>query len=729
MKRLIFALMATSLFAFNGHSQEIVPCGTDEALESLHKQFPQLKAEYEARQLLNNSAVAVTKNGEKAVSYQIPVVFHILHEYGSENVSDALVYDLMNRLNEDYSATNADTANVIPEFKPIIGDAEIQFKLAALDPLGNCTNGIEHIYSHETNDGDTYAKISQWNRSHYLNIWVVDTPNSGGTTPGFLLGYATFPAGTDGSGYWTDGIVLRATTVSGSDRTLTHEAGHYLGLPHTFAGTNAGDGVCGDDGIDDTPPTDGSFSTCDVTLADCNSPVIENVQNYMDYSSCVFMFTDGQVEVMHNTLEGISGQRNILHKDSTLMATGIKDLLLPQDPTNPLTVPLCVPVADFSASTRQTCIGSTVNFSDASWNAVVDSYSWTFEDGSPATSTSANPSVTFNSSGYKNVTLSVTNAAGTGTETRTGYIYISQDYATFNGPASIDLEGPSAGWFVSNNYENNHGSFKLSNGTGKDNSRSYKLNNFKDVSGADLFNDDFFYNNRLGGSIDELITPSFDLRYTSNVTMSFDFSYATNATQVDQITEKLKVYASTDCGVTWSARTISIDGTSIGGSNSAGISGANIVTGGFAGYSDYAPTSNNDWKNGSVSINTTSASDKVIFKFEFTASDLASNFYLDNINVNGTLGLVSDEISALDINVFPNPSNGEAININYTAQNEAVTFTLRDTQGKLITSETINQTNTVVSHSLSNTSNLPSACYFLEVKSGDFTTTKKVVVM
>jgi hypothetical protein len=189
------------------------------------------------------------------------------------------------------------------------------------------------------------------------------------------------------------------------------------------------------------------------------------------------------------------------------------------------------------------------------------------------------------------------------------------------------------------------------------------------------------------------------------------------------------VYASTDCGVTWSARTISIDGTSIGGSNSAGISGANIVTGGFAGYSDYAPTSNNDWKNGSVSINTTSASDKVIFKFEFTASDLASNFYLDNINVNGTLGLVSDEISALDINVFPNPSNGEAININYTAQNEAVTFTLRDTQGKLITSETINQTNTVVSHSLSNTSNLPSACYFLEVKSGDFTTTKKVVVM
>ena len=729
MKRIIFALIATSLLAFNGSAQEVIPCGTNEALESLHKQFPQLKAEYEARELLNNSAIIVEKAGEKAVSYQIPVVFHILHEYGTENVSDNLVYDVMNRLNEDYSATNADTATVIPQFKPIIGDAEIQFKLAALDPLGNCTNGIEHIYSHETNIGDVFSKLNQWNRAHYLNVWVVETPNSGGTISGILLGYATFPSSTDGSGYWVDGIVLRDYTVSGNDRTLTHEAGHYLGLSHTFGNTEAGDGICGDDGVDDTPPTDGSFSTCNIAKSLCDTPVIENIQNYMDYSSCIHMFTEGQVDVMHNTLQGIAGQRDQLHKDSTLMMTGVLDLVLPQDPTNPLTVPLCVPVADFSSNTRQTCIGSTVNFTNASWNATVDSYSWTFEDGSPATSTAINPSVTFSSAGYKNVTLEVTNAAGTGTETRTGYIYINQDYATFDGPTSINLEGPSAGWFVSRNHEENYGEFKLSNGTGYDNSTSYKLNNFKDVSGADLFNSDFFYNNRLGGSIDELITPSFDLRYTSGVTMSFNFSYATNATQVDQITEKLKVYASTDCGVTWSARTISIDGTSIGGSNSTGITGANIVTGGFAGFSDYAPTSNNDWKTGSVSINTTSASDNVIFKFEFTASDLTSNFYLDNINVNGTLGLVSDEISALDINVYPNPSQGEAININYTANDEAVTFTLRDTQGKLITTETISETNTVVTHSLNNTSNLPAACYFLEVKSGDYTTTKKVVVM
>ena len=96
--------------------------------------------------------------------------------YGSENISDALAYDLMNRLNEDFSATNADISDVVPSFTALVGDAEISFKLASLDPYGNCTNGIEHVYTHETFTGDFAHKVGQWNRSHYLNIWVVNQP-------------------------------------------------------------------------------------------------------------------------------------------------------------------------------------------------------------------------------------------------------------------------------------------------------------------------------------------------------------------------------------------------------------------------------------------------------------------------------------------------------------------------------------------------------------------------
>ena len=716
--------------------QEERNCGTYEALENAFELHPELEAGYYAHRLLMNSLNANPENLEKSeVSYTIPVVFHILHDYGVENITDAQVYDALEVFNREFNAADPDSVDIHPDFDTLIGNAHIEFKLAAVDPLGNCTNGIEHIYSHETYTGDAYAKINQWNRSHYLNIWVVDIVG----TPG-AAAYALFPASTDGAGYWLDGIVTNHTYVGSigtsspfRESTLTHEIGHWLGLQHTFGDSdliNDGPTICNDDGILDTPPTKG-HQNCPTFIppyswADCTDTINEDLQNYMDYSYCDRHFSPGQCSSMNNTLEGIAGQRNILWQDSTLMAVGVFNQALPQ---TALTVPLCTPVADFTTATTETCIGSMVSFRDASWNAVIDSYSWEFEDGSPATSTSANPVVSFTSPGYKTVTLHVTNAAGTGTEARTGYIYVSQDHATFDGPTSINLEGSSANWFVINNYEDNYGKFALSNGTGYNNSTSYKLTNYKDVSGADLFNDDFHYNNRLGLSVDELITPSFDLRYTSNVTMSFKFSYATNSTQEAQITEFVKVYASSDCGATWQSRTISVDGTSIGGSNSNGITGADLVTGGFAGFVDYAPTSNNDWKTASVAINTTAASDKVIFKIEFNSSDMSSNFYVDDINVNGTLGLVSDEISALNVNVFPNPSKGEAININYTAQDEAVTFTLRDTQGKVISTETIEETNTVVSHSLANTANLKAACYFLEIQSGEHTTTKKLVVL
>ena len=48
--------------------------------------------------------------------------------------------------------------------------------------------------------------------------------------------------------------------------TLTHEAGHYFGLAHPFSGVSVAGaaGECGDDGIVDTPPTQGSFSVCNL---------------------------------------------------------------------------------------------------------------------------------------------------------------------------------------------------------------------------------------------------------------------------------------------------------------------------------------------------------------------------------------------------------------------------------------------------------------------------------
>lgn len=72
------------------------------------------------------------------------------------------------------------------------------------------------------------------------------------------------------------------------------------------------------------------------------------------------------------------------------------------------------PVASFSASAASACPGSPIQFnSTASGNPT--SYSWTFPGGTPANSTSASPSVVFNTSGAKTVTLTVSNGIGNST--------------------------------------------------------------------------------------------------------------------------------------------------------------------------------------------------------------------------------------------------------------------------------------------------------------------------
>jgi PKD repeat protein len=73
------------------------------------------------------------------------------------------------------------------------------------------------------------------------------------------------------------------------------------------------------------------------------------------------------------------------------------------------------PIAAFGYDPDTTCAGNPVSFMDNSQNTIT-SRTWTFEGGNPATSSDANPVVTYDMPGTYSVTLEVSNIQGTDTE-------------------------------------------------------------------------------------------------------------------------------------------------------------------------------------------------------------------------------------------------------------------------------------------------------------------------
>ena len=89
------------------------------------------------------------------------------------------------------------------------------------------------------------------------------------------------------------------------------------------------------------------------------------------------------------------------------------------------------PVAAFTASSTTIEKGNTVTFTDTSTNKPT-SRLWTFEGGTPATSTIQNPTVTYNTAGVYKVTLKVTNSFGSDDEVKETYITVKKPLTAYN---------------------------------------------------------------------------------------------------------------------------------------------------------------------------------------------------------------------------------------------------------------------------------------------------------
>ncbi|MBA3970730.1 MAG: T9SS type A sorting domain-containing protein [Bacteroidetes bacterium] len=693
--KLLGAALFASLLINSSFAQDLKHCGTTEmmlkALDADQKLKQQYLAEEEARDIADQQAFAngYKENNDRAMPpvYIIPVVFHILHEGGPENISDAQILDEMRILNEDFRKTNADISAVVPAFTSIAADCEIEFRLAQKDPLGNCTNGIDRIYSSETNVGDDGSKLNQWPRNKYLNVWVVKTITSG------AAGYAYLPGTTAAA---NDGIMILSTYIGSigtgtpsRSRALTHEIGHHLNLNHTWGGSNnPGVDCTGSDSVTDTPKTIG-WTTCNLTGASCGS-TLDNVQNFMEYAYCSNMFTAGQKSRMRTALTtttGIGGtaQRYNLWTTANLTATGVS-------------TPAVLCLADFKSSDllNQVCQGDSLTFTDLSWNGNPTGWAWTFTGGSPATSTDSTPTITYNTSGVYNVALTVSNASGSVNTTKTGYVTVFANTAMYNSSFySEGFEGsaiPNTDWNV-RNATTGSVTWAQTSTAAATGTKSVRILN---ASTTD-------------GHIDELISPTIDM---SAIVGAPSLTYkVAHAQKTATSADKLQVYVSTTCGQTWSLRQT--------------ITGASLSTGGVVSAS-FVPTAG-QWTTKTVSLSSVASAPSLMVMFKFT-SDAGNNIYLDDINILGNVG-VDELANSINFSIYPNPAEDNTVISFNLSESENTTISLFDIVGKQIVSVfSGNLPAGEHKYSIGENTKLAAGAYFVRVTVDGKSFTKKLII-
>lgn len=605
------------------------PCGQEHVTNQWFMKRPEKEKEFEDHRQTIRKNLAKKKNNHisrNEIKYTIPVVFHILHQGGSENITEEQIKDQIRILNRDYQKLNADTSQVVPAFKNNIADVGFAFELAKKDPDGNCTNGIiRHFTPRTVWDADKIEDfVYSWPTNRYLNIYIVKSIN---IAPAY-----TFLPGV-GIPDFADVIVCQSNLVGSigtagvaNSRVLTHEVGHWFGLPHIWGITNAPGVACGDDFVDDTPITKG-FTSCSINNSKiCNPDIEENVQNYMDYSPCKLMFTNGQAAYMIETITLGLNDRDYLVSEENAFATGIKG-------SNN-----CSTKADFTVSKTNICLGDSVRLINMSATGNDNpTLLWNIPGGIPAVSADSVVTVRFQQPGEYKVELIVYGGMN-GNDSLIKYVTVEDG----NSGKRPDFEYS----FVTGTVPQD---IKIT-GIPEDDISWSPL----DDIGANNTKGCLFINNisseLTSGHKDYFETPYFDLSNVEKPRLSYYYAYAK---KYDNQNDSFKVEYTLDCGQSWK-NLIGIPGTNSMSVNTGGIN------------SDIFIPLPEQWKKVSLASTFTAPlknKSSVKFRFYFKSDSGvqgSNNIYIDEINILDESATGTAELfSADECKVFPNPSDGD----------------------------------------------------------------------
>ncbi|GAB3951961.1 hypothetical protein GCM10028805_32990 [Spirosoma harenae] len=323
MKPILLILLAltTSEAIAQPDSTQAPICGFGLLQQQKNRQLnPELSLQLRQADALFQEQLVRQKSARAAqdVVYTLPIVVHVIHNGEAigttNNPSDASIQAMVALLNAAFRKNGASYGGV---------DIGIQFQLAIRSPQCGITTGINRVNGSSiptytsggiavnnyvgSADETAVKNLSRWPNTDYVNIWIVNKINGSANAGGF----AWLP---EFNSALVDGITMCANTVSGSNKTIVHEMGHVFNLQHTFhdydngnettcppstSCTTTGDRVCDTEPVLNVP--------CSTTLNTCTGAPFQLadaslnytvLNNYMSYTNCQWMFTQGQKDRM-----------------------------------------------------------------------------------------------------------------------------------------------------------------------------------------------------------------------------------------------------------------------------------------------------------------------------------------------------------------------------------------------------------------------------------------------
>ncbi|KAJ7204658.1 metalloprotease [Mycena pura] len=216
----------------------------------------------------------------------ISVYWHVIDKdstLSGGNIPDTAIIKQMKVLNDSYP--------------------DIAWVLAGTDRTRN-SDWFDNV-GPNTNQQTAMKTALRKGKCNVLNVYSVGFTS--GSVKG-LLGYSTFPYQCKNNLAMDDGVVILYSSLPGGStsnynqgKTLVHEAGHWVGLFHTFEGGCSGSG----DSVDDTPAEASPAAGCPQNRDTCTSTGLDPIHNFMDYTydDCMNQFTPGQNKRLNAQLD------------------------------------------------------------------------------------------------------------------------------------------------------------------------------------------------------------------------------------------------------------------------------------------------------------------------------------------------------------------------------------------------------------------------------------------